>query len=217
MTSTVFFDLDGTLTDPREGITGSIRYALARMGVEAPAGDDLTWCIGPPLLESLAELVGPRHAPEALGHYRERFSAIGLFENSVYAGVPEMLSRLAAAGLTLFVASSKPLVFVRRIVDHFALNGHFDELFGAGLDGTRSDKSALLAHALVETGVDPTRAVMVGDRAHDVRGALANGLDTVGVLYGYGGRDELVGAGARWLAAGPEHLVDLLVERPGSG
>ena len=207
----VFFDLDGTLTDPKLGITGCIRHALAELGMPVPAVEELTWCIGPPLLDSLTTLVGEQHAPAALRLYRERFSTVGLYENAVYPGVVELLAALGTQGVRMFVASSKPLVYVRRIVAHFGLADHFENLYGSELDGTRVDKAELLAYALADAGVPADRATMVGDRHHDIVGAHRNGMRSVGVLYGYGARSELEGAGAMSLACHPSGLADLLV------
>lgn len=205
---TVFLDLDGTLTDPKPGITRSIRHALTGLGVDAPEEDALTWCIGPPLAQVFEVLLDDAaRVPRAIDLFRERFGAVGLYENRVYDGVPEMLERLADAGFRLALATSKPHVYARRIVEHFGLDRWVGPVFGAELDGTRSDKAALLAHALEQTGCAPGRAVMLGDREHDVRGALANDLPCVGAAWGYGGAEELRAAGAVALAADPEEAA----------
>ena len=143
----VLFDLDGTLTDPREGITRSIAHALERMGVEPPPLDQLTFAIGPPLRPTLAKLIGdetPTAVERALAFYRERFADVGLFENAVYEGIAEALRRLADQGATLYVATSKPRVYAERIVRHFDLDAHFEAIHGCELDGTREDKRDLL-------------------------------------------------------------------------
>lgn len=211
MTRTVFFDLDGTLTDPKVGITVSIQYALERLGVEVPDSDDLDWCIGPPLLESLATLAGADQASEALSLYRERFSVEGLYENTVYPGIMKMLSRLSSSDLQLCVASSKPRVYVCKILEHFEMSGFFKNIFGSELDGTRDDKSDLLRFALAESQSDASTSVMVGDREHDMIGATNNNIAAIGVLYGYGSEIELKQAGARHLADSPESLLSLLL------
>ena len=212
---TIFLDLDGTLTDPKPGITRSIRHALTELGLDAPAEDELTWCIGPPLLGSFEVLTGdPSLAPRALALYRERFGEIGLFENRVYDGIPEMLERLCAVGCRLWLATSKPHVYASRITAHFGLDRWLDGVFGSELDGTRADKTALLAHALAETGADPGRAAMLGDRKHDIEGAKANGLVAVGAVWGYGGIDELTVAGAHALAGRPEEAAEVLLRGP---
>jgi phosphoglycolate phosphatase len=195
----VLFDLDGTLTDPREGITRSIAHALVRLGLEPPPLEELTFAIGPPLRASLAKLVGTdsRDVVEAaLAHYRERFADVGLFENAPYAGITEALHAIAATGATLFVATSKPGVYADRIVKHFGLHAHFREVHGCELDGTREDKRELLAYVIKRHHLDPARATMVGDRGVDMAAARLHGVRALGALWGYGGADELDAAGA---------------------
>ncbi|MDP6705923.1 MAG: HAD family hydrolase [Alphaproteobacteria bacterium] len=212
---TVFFDLDGTLTDPMPGITGSIRYALDKLGIEAPAPSALTWCIGPPLQESFLKLVGDEaRAATALAYYRDRYGETGLYECRVYDGIPAVLESLVAAGRRLFVATSKPTVYARRVVAHFGLEPYFAAVFGAELDGVRSEKTALLGHALAATDTRPENAVMIGDRSHDMIGARRNAMAAIGVLWGYGDRQELLTAGAERLAATPEALLQALIEQP---
>lgn len=211
---TVFFDLDGTLTDPRIGITRSIQYALERLDAPVPETDDLLWCIGPPLRASFVRLLGgEERADEALALYRERFGDIGLYENDLYDGIPETLAAFAAAGTRLFVATSKPHVYAKRIVEHFGIADPFERVFGSELEGTRVDKTDLLAYALTETGADPAACAMIGDREHDIIGAVNNGLYPVGVLYGYGTQDELQSAGAQRLADAPEGITEVFLGR----
>jgi phosphoglycolate phosphatase len=202
---TIFFDLDGTLTDPKPGITRSIQHALQKLDHSViPTEDELTWCIGPPLRSSFVKILGgDREADRAVALYRERFSDVGLYENRVYDGIVETLTTLRQSGHRLFVATSKAHVFADRIIDHFGLRPHFERVFGAEWDGTRSDKSHLLEYALKEAGVDPSNTLMIGDRSHDLVGAGNNGMKGVGVLYGYGSRDELIAAGARHVCATP--------------
>jgi phosphoglycolate phosphatase len=204
----IFFDLDGTLTDPKPGITRSIRYALQRLGHHTvPGEDELTWCIGPPLRASFVRILGAEDdADRAVSLYRERFSDIGLYENAVYDGIAEVLKALGESGRRLFVATSKPHVFAERIVAHFGLRRHFEHVFGSELDGTRVDKSDLLAYALKTTAVDPAKTLMIGDRSHDMVGAKNNGMKGIGVLYGYGTPEELTGAGALHLCATPQAI-----------
>ena len=205
---TIFFDLDGTLTDPKPGITGSIQYALEKLGRPVPTRDELAWCIGPPLRSSFVILLGGNHAADrAVALYRERFSDVGLYENGVYDGIDEVLTALRASGHRLFVATSKAHVYAERIIDHFGLRRHFERVFGAELDGTRADKSHLLEYALKEVSVDPTRTLMIGDRSHDMVGAKNNGMKGIGVLYGYGSRDELLEAGAHHVCATPGAIL----------
>jgi phosphoglycolate phosphatase len=211
VTGVVFFDLDGTLTDPKTGIVGSIRFALDRLGLECPEKDDLTWCIGPPLLDSFSSLVGNTLAAEALKHYRERFDEHGWRENVPYAGIAEALEQLKSKQFELYVATSKPRVFADRIVKHFQLDKYFSEVFGSELDGTRSDKGDLLRFARERVG-PATIPIMVGDRMHDVVGAKRNGMRAVGVTYGYGSRQELEQAGADAFADSPGQIVTAMYE-----
>ncbi|HEY6994119.1 MAG TPA: HAD hydrolase-like protein, partial [Xanthobacteraceae bacterium] len=179
--------------------------------------DELTWCIGPPLRASFVRLLGAETSADlAVSYYRERFSDIGLYENGVYDGIREVLTALCASGHRLFVATSKPHVFAERIIDHFGLRGHFERVFGSELDGTRVDKSHLLEYALKETSVDPAKTVMIGDRSHDMIGAKNNGMKGIGVLYGYGSRDELLQAGARHVCATPGAILGAFPEIGGT-
>jgi len=208
---TVFFDLDGTLTDPKEGITASIQFALQSLGAAVvPSQDELTWCIGPPLRGSFAQMLGDQHADAAVTLYRQYFADTGLYQNFVYQGVDEVLTSLQARGTRLCVVSSKPHVYVTRILQHFGLTSFFSQVFGAELDGTRSDKGELLAHALAVSGADATASIMIGDRKHDAVGAAANNLKFIGVLYGYGSRAELLDAGAQHLAQAPLDIPQLI-------
>jgi len=205
----IYFDLDGTLTDPKPGLTRSIQYALQRLDHPTiPTEDELTWCIGPPLRTSFVRLLGGDHtADRAVALYRERFSDIGLYENAVYDGISEVLTKLGQAGHRMFVATSKPHVFAERIVEHFGLRAHFEHVFGSELDGTRVDKSHLLEYALKKAAVDPAKTLMIGDRSHDMIGAKNNGMQAIGVLYGYGSKDELLGAGASQVCATPQAIL----------
>lgn len=209
MSKYVYIDLDGTLTDPFEGISNCIAYALERLGHPQPGDDSLRHFIGPPLLEAFGELVGHELAPRALEHYRERFSEIGWRENTVYPGIHETLSAINGAGHRCFVATTKPHVFARRIVEHFELSPYFAAVYGSEFDGTRTDKTELLRYA--QDRRSATRdSVMIGDRHHDIAGALNNGMRAIGVTWGYGTVDELRGAGADCLAAAPAELPGLL-------
>ncbi len=205
----VLFDLDGTLTDPKEGIVACFRYALETLGLDSPADQELERFIGPPLRESLSTLVGASDetiVQQAITLYRERFAAQGMFENSLYPGISEALEQLEDDGLLLFVATSKPTVFAESIVEHFGIGRFFRAVHGSELDGVNADKRDLLAYVLRAESLSPTDTVMVGDRAHDVLGARANGLFSVGVLWGYGSREELVAAGAGALYDEPRAL-----------
>jgi len=204
----VFFDLDGTLTDPKVGIVGCIQYALNELGRPSQPDENLLWCIGPPLQGSFQTLLGSEAAAvAALALYRRRFSDIGLYENELYPGIAAALASLRQSGLKLYVATSKPAVYAERIVAHFHIGTYFERVFGSELDGTRTDKAELLTYAIGETGIDPARAIMIGDRRHDVIGARANAMTAIGVLYGYGSKDELEAAGAHHLCASPHDIV----------
>jgi phosphoglycolate phosphatase len=204
----LFFDLDGTLTDPAEGIVNSLRYALERLGQPDHATGELERWIGPPLRDAFAELLGtddPAVVERAVATYRERFGTTGILENRVYAGIPEALGRLRESGWELHVVTSKPWVYARRILDHFELAAHFVEVFGSELSGERSRKDELVGHALGVLGEGP-RTWMIGDRSYDMKGARAHGVGTLGVLWGYGSRSELLGAGAELLVETPPDL-----------
>jgi phosphoglycolate phosphatase len=212
--SALYFDLDGTLTDPKPGITGSIQYALQKLDLPVPSQDELTWCIGPPLRASFVTLLGGEQLADlAVSFYRERFADVGLYENSLYPDIKDVLTTLGRSRRRMFVATSKPGIFAERIIDHFGLAGCFERVFGSELDGTRVHKTDLLAYALETTGVNPSQALMIGDRSHDIIGAKNNGMGTIGVLYGYGSKEELIGAGASHVCATPRAVLDH-IQRP---
>lgn len=209
----VLFDLDGTLTDPGIGITNSVAYALKRWNIEVQDRKTLYRFIGPPLQDSFQEYYGfsAEDAIRAVDVYREYFREKGLFENEVYPGVEEMLKSLKAQGKTLIVATSKPEVFAIRILKHFQLDGYFTVIAGATMDSSRSRKGDVIAYALKEAGVtDLSKAVMVGDREHDIIGAKQNGLDSIGVLFGYGDREEMEKAGATYIAPTVEDILSFV-------
>ncbi len=206
----LLFDLDGTLTNPFPGITNCILYALDKLDRPLPRAERLSWCIGPPLKESFAKLLASDDEAlvgRALGFYRERFGAVGLFENEVYDGIPEALTVLRTKGHCLYVATSKPTIYAERIIDHFKLRHFFKQVYGSELDGTRSDKEHLIAHILKEASIPVSDVAMVGDRSYDMLGAGKNGVNGFGVLWGYGTQDELVGAGARSVIKSPQGLT----------
>jgi len=213
MYQSALFDLDGTLTNPFLGITRCIQHALRELDLPVPHADELKWCIGPPLLPSFRILLGDEHshlAEQALVKYRERFATVGLLENELYPDIKETLAPLKDSGCKLFLATAKPIVFARRIMQHFELTGFFEGLYGSELDGTRSNKADLIQYILEERSISPETAVMVGDRDQDVTGAIANHLDCIGVLWGYGGREELETAGAsRWVHR-PSELTEII-------
>lgn len=213
--STIFFDLDGTLTDPGPGIVGSMRFALERLRISCPDDEVLAGYIGPPLRRTFATLLktsDPERIEEAVRLYRLRFVDTGLYENTVYGGVPEMLETIGRLASASFIATSKPAVYAERIVNHFGLSHHFRKVYGAELDGRREDKTELLAHLLATEGIDPGMSVMVGDRAADVVAAKANKVRSIGVLWGYGSEAELTDAGADRLCRTPPELATQLGE-----
>ena len=210
----VLFDLDGTLTDPFVGITRSIDHALVKLGRLSPAADDLRWCIGPPLKTSFAVLLDTEDhvlLDAAVEHYRERYSAVGKFENTLIDGIPAILAELDAGGVSMWVATSKLEISAVEIVDHFGLAPHFRAVHGAKPDGRHADKHDLVGHILTAEGIRPDRAVMVGDRSHDVLAAAAHGIPTVGVSWGYGAPGELEAAGAMSIAEVPSQVPGLVV------
>jgi phosphoglycolate phosphatase len=210
----ILFDLDGTLTDPKPGITQAVAYALARYGITVADLDTLIPFIGPPLHHSFARFYGfdDQQAREAVSYYREYFAEIGLYENAVYPGIPHLLDRLQTAGQRLIVATSKPTVYARRILEHFQLGAYFTQVVGSELDLSRTDKAQIIADILAAyPDVAREAVVMVGDREHDVIGARAHDLDAIGVTYGYGSLAELRAAGASAVAESVAELGSLLV------
>jgi phosphoglycolate phosphatase len=209
----LLFDLDGTLTDSFSGITRSIQHGLRSLGLAAPPAESLRWCIGPPFQESLPILLGATNAHLAgavLAKYRERYGSVGLFENEAYPGIENALAELNQRGHRLFVATSKWAVFARRIVSHFGLAKYFCSVDGSESDGTRKNKAELIAHILKREAIAPGEAIMIGDRKHDILGARHNGVAALGVLWGYGSREELEMAGARACLASPKELAEAI-------
>ncbi len=210
----LLFDLDGTLTDPKEGITRSVAYALSKLGIEITDMDTLLPFIGPPLKEMFVEYAGlpESDALRAVEYYRERFQETGIFENILYDGIPELLAKLKGAGKKILLATSKPEVFAKRILEHFSLTSYFDFIGGSTLDHTRDRKEEVIRYVMGCTGItDPGRAVMIGDREHDVLGAKVCGMEAIGVLYGYGSREELELAGAAGIATDLLELSTMLI------
>jgi phosphoglycolate phosphatase len=209
MTTHVYFDLDGTLTDPYEGITNCILYALDELGFPRPDDDYLYSCIGPPLWDTFPELVGQDLTRKAVDLYRERFLDTGWKENKPYDGIVDALETVASAGHLMFVATAKPHMHAARIIEHFGMGEFFATVYGSELDGTRGTKTELLEFAI---GRNPgaTRHIMVGDRKHDLIGAVANAMTPIGVAYGYGSVEELTAAGATAIAVSPADLPGIL-------
>jgi phosphoglycolate phosphatase len=210
---TAFLDLDGTLIDPKVGITASIQHALRELGADIPHSSDLEWCIGPPLWESFAVLLGEgADLDEAVGLYREHYTDLGKFDADVYDGIGEMLMDLQDFGAAIYLATSKPHTYAQEIVEHFGIHAYLDGLFGSELDGERSDKTSLLQFALAETGADPAKCFMLGDRRHDIFGAKNNDILSIGAMWGYGEPDELRMAEADLLIGAPEELAEAVAE-----
>ena len=213
--SAVLFDLDGTLADPFEGIAGCTRHALRALGEDVPADARLRRCIGPPLREVFQDLLPtarPDRVEAAVRLYRERFDARGIYENRVYAGIPALLADVRSEGWRAFVVTSKPQPIASRVLRHLELADFFEGVHGSGLDGTRSRKAELFAHALASERLAPHEAIAVGDRRHDVEGARAVGIDAIGVTWGFGGAAELAAAGAARLCADPAAVLAALRE-----
>jgi len=203
----VLFDLDGTLTDPKIGITKSVQHALAKYGIIESNLDDLEKFIGPPLIDSFREFYSFSRAEalQAVEYYREYFSVKGIFENFVYPGIPGLLKQLQKKGRNSIVATSKPTEFAMRILEHFGLGRFFCGVVGSNLDGSRTSKIEIIGYTLKEYGLAAKGTVMVGDRMHDIIGARGNGVESIGVTYGYGSPYEIE-------RAGPTHIVSSVSE-----
>ncbi len=209
----LLFDLDGTLTDPGEGITNSVAYALKKRGIEVKDRKELYPFIGPPLLDSFMRYFGfsEEEAEECVKDYRVYFSDRGIFENEVYPGVPKLLEALKEQGKTVVLATSKPEQFAKKILEHFDLAKYFDLAAGATMDKSRSKKGDVIAYALRSLG-DPEKSccLMIGDREQDITGAKQNGIASLGVLYGYGDRAEHEVAGADHIAETVEEILNFV-------
>ena len=206
------FDLDGTLTDPAIGITNSVMHALEKYDIHVGDRSELYPFIGPPLDYSFKTFYGftDEQAVQAIKYYREYFSVTGLFENSVYEGIPEMLENLKEKGVKIALATSKPYEFSIKILKHFDLYKYFDFFGAATMDGRISKKEDVISNLLNEMGApDKDEILMVGDRYHDIEGAKANGLKSAGVLWGYGSAEELEQAGADYVLASSSELLSL--------
>ena len=215
----ILFDLDGTLTDPKLGITSSVQYALRALGIEEPSLDKLEPFIGPPLTDSFREFYGleGERLATAIDKYRERFATQGIFENEIYPGIPQMLADLKAKDKILAIASSKPTLFVEQILEHFEIGKYFDHVVGSNMDGTRGTKEEVVEETLRQMlTVEMTPAqkrdavAMVGDRKFDIEGARAHGITSVGVLFGYAPEGELEEAGADYIVNSVRSLQVLL-------
>lgn len=214
MYDVILFDLDGTLTDSGIGITNSVKYALGKQGITVNDRRELFRFVGPPLVEAFQRFYGfsPEKALETTHIYREYYAEKGIFENEVYDGIEKLLKKLSENGKRVIVATSKPELFAKKILDHFSLSKYFEYIAGANMDETRTDKTEVIKYALEECKItDLSRAVMIGDREHDIFGAKKIGTDSIGVLYGYGSREELENAGATHIAASPDEIYDIIM------
>lgn len=213
MYQTVLFDLDGTLTDPGVGITNCVSYVLEKYNIEVPAREKLYRFIGPPLHESFERFYGfsEEEAKKAVECYRERYRETGIYENKVYDGIEDVLKTLQNSGKKIAVATSKPEEFAVKILEHFHLSQYFLYIAGANMDGTRTKKHEVISYALDVCQVkDKSEVIMVGDREHDVIGASKIGIDSLGVLYGYGDYEELKSAGADYIVKGPKDILTVI-------
>ena len=213
---TVLFDLDGTLTDPGVGITNSVAYALSKYGIPVADNKDLFKFIGPPLSESFEVFYNfsKTEAKTAIAYYREYYRDKGIFENVVYEGIPELLEELKKQQKTVLLATSKPEFFARQILEYFQLENYFAYVAGSNMDGTRTRKAEVIDYALTSCHIEEkVSSIMVGDREHDIIGATKVGMDSIGVLFGYGSRAELEGAQATYIAKTVEDISDILLSR----
>lgn len=212
--TTAIFDLDGTITDSGPGIMNSIRYAVRKHGLQELSEEVLRSFIGPPLKEQFQSVFGLSDEMSAVmvAAYREYYSDKGIFENRVYDGVPAMLERLKTAGVRILMATSKPEKYAKQIAEYFRFSGYFDFIGGACMDGRRTDKNEVIEYVIDTCKVDRKNAVMIGDRRHDVIGALKSRIHSIGVLYGYGSREELEEAGAEMIAVTPEDIQRFILK-----
>lgn len=207
------FDLDGTITDSAPGIVNSIIYALKKFGIEETDREKLLQFIGPPLTESFHRFYGftEEESWKAVEYYREYYAEKGIFECTVYEGLEDALKKIKESGRKILVATSKPEVYAKRIIEHFGLTKYFDYIAGMELDGGRGTKAQVIEYALETCKIkNRDEVLMIGDREHDVFGAESLGIDCVGVLYGFGSREELEKAGAKYVISRPEDLINIL-------
>jgi len=213
MIKNIFFDLDGTLTDPMDGITNCINYSLEKLEQPARPKEDLIQFIGPPLRQTYASLLATNNESlieKAVALYRERFSTIGLYENTLYDGITKLLDELKADSLKLFVVTSKPTIYSEKIIAHFGLDACFDEVYGSELGGRFDDKTELIEHVLRVHDLSPSETVMIGDREIDIIAGKSNGTKTIGVTYGYGSVEELLGCSPDHLCDSPAHILPIM-------
>ena len=207
----ILVDLDGTITDPARGIIAAYRFALAELGAPVPEPAALTWVIGPPLRQAFPRLLGgSSQVEEAVRLYRRSYTSGGILDADLYPGIPEAIAALRRQADRLFVCTAKPTPYASTVLEHFGLAAQFDGIHGPDLDGRFDDKADLMAHLLATEGIAPDDAVMIGDRDNDIRAARANAVCSIGVLWGYGSRDELTAAGATALCLRPGELASVV-------
>ena len=208
----LLFDLDGTIIDPKEGITKSIQYALRKLNFDRiPSSDELTWCIGPPLIQSFLKLLENNDenlAKEGVDYYRKNYSVTGIYQCRMYDGIKESLQDLSKRS-KLFLATSKPTVFAKQILEMFNISSFFKGIYGAEFDGRFPRKADVIAHLLETEKINPSESLMIGDRKYDMIGAKANNMKSCGVLWGYGSRKEITEAGASIILENPCELLNL--------
>jgi phosphoglycolate phosphatase len=206
----LFFDLDGTLTDSRDGVVRCIQHALVELGVPAPPAEQLTWCVGPPLAGSFERLLGTSDSARieaAIAAYRERFERVGMFENAIYPGIPEALAQFAEEHHLLYVVTSKPRIYARQILEHFGLAQAFRAIHGPEMGLRHYSKGVMIRNTCASERIAANSAVMIGDRIDDIAGAKENGLRSIGVSWGYGSQAELEAAAPDYLVASADELV----------
>lgn len=209
----VLFDLDGTITDSAKGIIQAVLFSVKQLGLKKPNEEQLYSFIGPPLADSFEKLYGlnAQEVAKAVAYYREYYQEKGIFENHVYQEIPEVLASLNAKGCQLYIATSKPEIYAKQILNHFDLTNYFKGIYGASLDGKRSKKGDVIQYALKDANILNLKAtIMIGDRSHDILGAKANKLASIGVLYGFGDQRELEVAGASYLARTPAEIEKII-------
>ena len=210
----ILYDLDGTLTDPRVGITKSIEYALAHFGIDVENLNELTKFIGPPLRDTFREYYSfsDSDVKVAVDKFQEYFAEQGLYENIIYDGIAEMLQGQYESGKKIVLATSKPQVFAHKVLEQFEIDKYFELIVGSELSGERSDKAEVIKYAVDTLAINPSDAIMIGDRKYDVIGSRAHGIDSIGVLYGYSSKGELREAGANYIVETVEELGEKIID-----
>ena len=209
----LLFDLDGTVVDSGLGVTNSVMYALKKWGIEVENREKLYVFLGPPLVDSFSEHYGFSHEDslKCVDYYREYYDAHGIYQNTVYDGIVDVLIKARDMGKKLIIATSKPEEYAKRILDHLGLSERFDLIAGATMDESRNEKAGVIRYALETYGItDTSKIVMIGDRKYDVIGAAENNIETIGVLYGFGDEPELLKAGAKYIAPTPADILKFI-------